>query len=135
MKDKYYTPSIEEFYVGFEYEIASIDCQWVIHDWNIAEFKAIDSLTAIKDHPYLYRVKYLDKEDVEGFGFKQVDRVNTKRYIKGNCSIWLGDCTKEMLTKIEIVDRLRAVGKTTSFMGGVKNKSELKKLLNQLNIL
>ena len=29
MKNKYYTPTIDEFYVGFEYEIIDIDEDWV----------------------------------------------------------------------------------------------------------
>ena len=34
MVNKYYTPEIEEFHIGFEFETAIIDCNWVNHGWE-----------------------------------------------------------------------------------------------------
>jgi hypothetical protein len=127
MKNKYYTPEIEEFHVGFEYERNQYD--------NNIWFKYVVERKDVLDHSDKdIRVKYLDREDIESLGFEQTDRVNSIRYVKGNVSVWLGDVNKKMLTKIEKRDLLRAAGKTCLFMGNIKNKSEFKVILKQLNI-
>lgn len=141
MINKYYTPTKEEFHIGFEYEAKDYldDQDKTIIDW--IPFTIIDGdeiqamVNETKHDSERFRVKYLDRSDIEDLGFKQLDRVNKHRYIKDNTSIWLGDVTKGMLTKIEVRDRLRAIGVTKLFIGDVKNKSALKVLLKQLNIL
>jgi len=126
MKDKYYQPTKEEFYIGFEFEYCgdrTPNDRW--HHKVLGDKYIIPQIT---------RVKYLDRSDIEDLGFEQLDKVNASRYIKDNVSIWLGDVNEGMLTKIEVRDRLRAIGGTKLFIGDVKNKSELKILLKQLNI-
>lgn len=129
MKDKYYTPTIEEFHVGFEFEYRnSTDKTWYKQIFNRGIGFALNP--TVED----CRVKYLDKEDIESLGFKQTDKVNSSVYNKENVTIWLGDSTKGMFTAIKKVDRIRVVGITELFCGDIKNKSELKRLLKQLNI-
>lgn len=80
--DKYYTPTIEEFCIGFEYELRHpvlVDKGWV-HVYEDQWTKEIftqrdfergfgwDRRRDIEEH--LIRVKYLDKEDIESLGFK-----------------------------------------------------------------
>ena len=130
MKDNYYTPTKEEFYIGFECEVYDDDD----NTWDLVHIDTQPDLCNITGLDLDIRVKYLDRSDIEDLGFKQLDRVNASRYIKDNVSIWLGDCTNGMVTKIEVRDRLRAIGSTKLFIGDVKNKSELKILLKQLNI-
>ena len=126
MESKYYTPKIEEFHVGFEYEALFTDkkkepnLRWVKMNEPF-QFKRLYEWLELPE-PGL-RVKYLDKEDIESLGFKQLDRVNTSRYIKNDVSIWLGDVNKGILTKIEVRDRLRAGVVTRLFIGTIKNKS------------
>lgn len=126
MEDKYYTPEIEEFHVGFECELLHSTNGWVKYT---NPPKNPMNINSIKEG---VRVKYLNKEGIESLGFKQLDKINSSRFIKGNISIWLGDMNKGMLTKIEISENVtRGI---TSFLGNIKNKSELKKLIKQLNI-
>lgn len=153
-EDKYYTPSIEDFHVGFEYESAVIDCQWVITGWNKRQVEPTDNFRYLKDFNYLARVKKLDKGDVMYFGFKKKTDNKTvmwNEYLLTDINPEIGhflrvtfyfpkleneDCiivlhrgenfTEEDLTN----DDARQV-----FRGKIRNRSELKKLLKMLNIL
>lgn len=90
--NKYYTPTIEEFHVGFEYEYKSEDGsystfadskgEWKKKIFNneaeydyeeLTEFQSIES--ALQDEYKRYgdvRVKHLDKEDIESLEWKQL---------------------------------------------------------------
>lgn len=69
MKEKYYTPELEEFHVGFEYEVQSIEnAHWgkVICSSGFGAFD--DDINDLEEERI--RVKYLDKADIESLGFK-----------------------------------------------------------------
>lgn len=66
MKDKYYTPSIEEFHVGFEFELKDP----ITQIWVKFIFEE-DKLWFIKSN--ISRVKYLNKEDIESLGFELIE--------------------------------------------------------------
>lgn len=138
MESKYYTPTIEEFYVGFEYEILENGI------WNketINESNDRDYGNTIITTPYELevkdtdvRVKFLDREDIESLGwkFKEIEKgmlsnrpiFEFKTYLlnfdRNEHGIWL-------LITDEYVEYQH-------FSGQVKNKSELKKLMQMLNI-
>ena len=69
-EEKYYTPKIEEFHVGFKVEVLSeltdtwinytIDKDDCLGTWDISLYKT--------------RVKWLDKEDIENEGWKFVSK-------------------------------------------------------------
>lgn len=73
MAEKYYTPVIEEFHVGFEYEFRGTNDQ--TGPWQKAVIKdgaQIDDITRQLiggRKVYELRVQYLDKEDTKGEGF------------------------------------------------------------------
>ena len=80
MEDKYYTPKIEEFHVGFEYEQHEIINERDPH-WKMMVKKMGFSKKEINQMFYnvdlignldqkRIRVKYLDSSDIESFGFK-----------------------------------------------------------------
>jgi hypothetical protein len=94
MEDKYYTPSIDEFCVGFEFEYTipyeeesyiniiyqtneSCD-KSLLHNLSVIKREAsirrlslLDYISfTVKNNPHLIRVKYLDKEDIEELGFE-----------------------------------------------------------------
>ena len=156
---KYYTPEIEEFHVGFECEfknsiqgatwnkeICDVDTISICYD----SFEHEDYEGEFKD---TFRVKYLDKEDIESLEFKFLPKNSlgnlTHRYeikesftrIDGSDN---GDDTSYWnLYLTHYPDRNRIIIKADVscgsrdekfFEGRIKNKSELKKLLKQLNI-
>mgnify|MGYP003654653281 CR=1 FL=1 len=130
MKDKYYTPEIEEFCVGFEFELregviwnkitSDIQIQYALHLPG----------RVLKD---FIRVKYLDREDIESLGLEHIGAYWFESK-KLNCRIrkW-----KEL--EIDIYKNwsdinLAEQDELRCFRGNIKNKSELKVILKQLNI-
>lgn len=131
-KELYYTPKIEELCLGFECEI--------FHETKNKWIQHIIDIDSIKELQYLYpRVKYLDKEDIESFGFKRPTE-DILYFIKDTIHIW--NPYSNDLDKIVIQDLKDTItiGKELHFrqcrfQGIIKNKSELKKLLIQIGII
>ena len=130
--NKYYTPDIEEFHSGFEYEILTLKLK---DNKTIREWKKVDKL-----HPELelllndknIRVKYLDREDIESLGFEYEDTLYVKSNVRGDFEYWI-DIEREVENEgLEI--SIDGEDNENNFRGIVKNKSELKKLLTQLRI-
>lgn len=138
LKSKYYTPSIEEFHIGFELEYYNdYSDSWVLltiskdtYDW--------DSWGAYSDdetHPFSsqakFRVKYLDREDIESLGYARVNFYDdgkgpaSYRYEKDHVRIYL---LFNNMVRIEFDSGVHI------FEGTIKNKSEFKRLLVQLGI-
>ena len=126
MKDKYYTPSIEEFHVGFEYEydgkcVFRIGMSISFMDYLISNGKI--------------RVKYLDQEDIESLGFDLDSTVEQESfYVKGN--FMKGDEYRLIYRDEERTTEIHSTNDNNpnSFFGIIKNKSELKKILKQIGV-
>lgn len=119
-ENKYYTPKIEEFRVGFEYESQDLCLNgicWVKEKYQGEELRTY--LTNELERKEL-RVKQLDTEDIESLGFEKDEY---SRYVKGDYKI-----TLYPLKRMCIFKGLQAI-----FMGFIKNKSELQVLLKQLS--
>jgi len=136
MNNKYYTPIPEEFHVGFEYEIRDsieLDYYKVISDGS--EIGLIHK--EIENN--LIRVKYLNEKDIKSLGFEsspgnkfEPNTVDIKNYTKGRDKIMTYTTLENSFyTKLYI---LRRKNKSVLFEGTIKNISELKVLLKQLNI-
>lgn len=141
MGNKYYTPTIEEFHVGFE-------CEWrrFEEDWHggkinssIELYDAAIEYEAGENQTYEYRVKYLDKEDIESLGWENVeDRGMSENYgysFQKPIQYLSGGTAHYRLRYWFINHRVRIEPLGGSiFDGTIKNKSELKVLLKQLGI-
>lgn len=165
MESKYYTPTIEEFHIGFECEKTGneLSPQWHNYIVNISTFAE----PFVKGNTKLgssFRVKYLDKEDIESFGFKCEEDNKDGSYYKfvkpsynGSniilCHyIWhtgnsdLSEIEEHRKIKIyrtggtpitfraNAVDIELPIDRDMLSLSEVKNKSELKVLLKQLGI-
>jgi len=161
---KYYIPSIDEFHVGFEFEyleyLEDDDREWFsnIYCDTLSKSKCYIKKSFLWDYMELnkainsgdIRVKYLDKDDIESLGFIYTDENYTnygdgyKGYIKNvtkianresnyglKCMIHYNDKTN--FTIIE-AGMFNSFGGNWKFKGTIKNKSELKKLMEQLEI-
>ena len=138
MNDKYYTPEIEEFHVGFEYEVL-IDGSWIrfvcdkhfcltnVYS-NYSEKFSVDE--KIKDNKC--RVKYLDVEDLDSLGFEipPVSLPNFHINYSLSCSMMFSN--KDALCRLDMLNSKHKM--KTSYLGKIKNKSELKRLLKQLEL-
>lgn len=129
--EKYYTPKIEEFHVGFEYEV----------------FEDFDSLPEKSWHKFIYgdpgtndedmgcpsesvkcRVKYLDESDIFILGW---DPISNYYRLKNYTLLFMPE-TSEVEIKIIHANRREI---SVRFFGIIKNKAELKRLMVQFSIL
>lgn len=150
--EKYYTPEIEEFYIGFEFEyrprlqngiIAQIHKdfeygnKWLTTTFNnkLREKDFIKWLYEEAGQPVTLRgveeflqgdairVKYLDAEDIESLGFKRAPANSFTN------------------NEYKIIRNGRQVGIAREdsglycFLGTIKNKSEFKRILTQIGVM
>lgn len=169
MENKYYTPSIEEFHIGFEFEWKGIGLRETdTGEWTKTNLSKISSIFSRAFDEFikwnLFRVKYLDREDIESLGFKveensyqemSADTQYTATYIMKdgttvffrfisfleidkNPDVYDGriDMYKQNTTRYDWKTRcwINEPRSTHIFTGTIKNKSELKVLLKQLGI-
>lgn len=143
--NKYYAPTIDEFCVGFEYEMLDPDFQGQ-SDGNQWKFKYCDKKdlkSIIENWKYYqdYRIKYLDREDIESIGWL-LNKENTIYCVYSlsdkNTSSSFGyilEFSQNPNTfNIKIAEYYNGEFQQV-FLGSIKNKSELKKLMKQLNIV
>lgn len=142
MENKYYTPKIEEFYAGFQFEEQSIS-GLMYHkkefrfDWFDLKSKIIKGLDSNK-----IRVKCLDREDIEDCGFKFFSKIENQSVLtfhNEDLNLMLGFYydTSEIVIITRDPSKSDTYLKTaqdphrTGFLK-IKNKSEFKKLLKQV---
>jgi len=139
-REGYYTPGIEEFHVGFEYEefhstIKDKTRKWYPKTYQDCMYADYDGCSCFEE--VKVRVKYLDRGDIESLGFK----LWNKDEYEGDERLWYekevdGTCWR----MVHIPNRhYVACSESIEFDEGgfsltVKNKSELIKLLKQLGI-
>ena len=144
LANRYYTPSIEEFHVGFEYEYTYVG----ISDWVKGPQVSLD---VPYNDIYTRRVKYLDKEDIESLGFTHLiagQKSKTGIIYNEECIVYekgILSTVDDYSTIIQLPNReyyhissnINNDGDRYSenlFIGKIKNKSELKIILKQLGI-
>jgi len=145
MSDTHYTPTIDEFHDGFEYERMNGD------RWEEAEFDSTDGWGTLA-HGYeneyeeidkglrTVRVKHLDREDIESLGFKHIgDAVDIWYAIEGRFDMGSWTCYRMQMHYGRTDNRMYIVAKDLPddhkvFEGIIKNKSELVKLMKQIRI-
>jgi len=162
MKEKYYTPDISEFHIGFEYEFKPRIRNGIIafienrHEYSsnykkdvFCSQKTIEEILSLTyDSPtdlddigqYIkdgaVRVKYLNQEDIESLGFDLDSTVKQESfYIKGNI---MNDNEYQLIYRDkEGTTEIYSTNNNNnpnSFYGIIKNKSELKKILKQIGL-
>lgn len=139
--NKYYTPNIEEFHIGFRY-------QYVL-DPRIPEYSETVEVRNHDDLKYLtrlktdrddFRVKYLDSEDIEELGWEYVNETVKFEGEDLNFKYWV--IRKDSVSHYELtfnegiltIDVVMPLMRTTEFRGTVKNYNQLKLIMNMLNI-
>ena len=143
MKNKYYTPEIEEFHVGFEYEFRTT-VNWESKIFSENDFGSYFNPDGIegKLKESRLRVKYLDKADIEslGFQFEIADNQADLYFLYGDFKTPDGQypVTKYALTHHPETNHLiisaynELLYEGTLFEGICKNKSKLISLLKDI---
>ena len=157
MVNKYYTPELEEFHVGFEYEHKECfldgtvktqedfdNSKWVKQTCDsgiIYIERALNSKNA-KNGLCGVRVKHLDREDIEslGFNYDKTSSDSQLKFYRDNLCLFYRPKSKELGTftvdpeKNDYMIKYTRDNKMISALT-IKNKSELKRLLKQLKLL
>ena len=133
----YYTPEIEEFHLGFEYEWKELEDT----EWKKEKSPIKISADGYEEQKYGVRVKYLDKEDIKSLEFKtDMERglsIDAVVGYKLHYILEYNTTSKKLIIKIKNMLRDGSgnyVGYVNYFNGYIKNKSELKKILKQIGI-
>lgn len=122
---KYYTPTIDEFHVGFEYEYKiGENVNWThdVYDGTKISLKSLFNFCPI-------RVKHLDHDDIVSLGWEldKEDSIGPEYISIGDEGNWK---LQQMFGESWVIMYLH----TCRFKGNLRNKSELKRLMRQLNI-
>lgn len=139
---KYYTPTKEEFHVGFEYEWE--DAQYPEYVWDNAVIKEgaqIDDIHGMRfeDFPkYNIRVKHLDVVDIQSFDFSLLHTIKYDPYPErsyADFEIRKHNIQTVMLrhfynTGVVIINK----GMAILFHGTILNKIELQRIMRQIGI-
>lgn len=146
-ESKYYIPEIEEFCVGFEYEITS-GYEWVKKSFCHEQFNTFlyQHLDNAINQQYV-RVKFLDREDIESLGWKWIDKKNSgKNFYEStfeNSTRGLMYFEHDWLNNKITIKSPNFIRDGSGRFDGfsvvidrvvVKNKSELRKLMQMLQI-
>ena len=153
---KYYVSTLFEFHIGFEFEYLSIEDKWEKVDLSKWLSPSKDKFVKINiENPNqcsesdllrninwwdicikrnnLIRVKYLDREDIENLGWvfntenKNFELKTAKKSLRLQ---WFDNNAYNWLMIVSIHKETN----NTLFDGAIKNKSELIKLMEKLNI-
>lgn len=136
--EKYYTPDLEEFHVGFEYEIfEDFDClpekEWhdQVYGKNGSNHENMDYVGGDMNK---FRVKHLDREDIESFklvyaGWKRVSHDYYGKIKNRDVSVHV---FKDNTVTVSV--RLDGMIESECTNIIIKNKSELKRILKQVGV-
>jgi hypothetical protein len=138
MENKYYVPKIEEFYIGFECEfknkMQSNKWETVICDQDMISivYDRIEHSENFKDE---IRVKHLDEQDIQDLGFtKETKHRYSISYSDVSYKLYFLQADAPMIIK-EFQPNDNYESAATIFNGTIKNKSELKRIMQMLKII
>ena len=140
MESNYYTPDIEEFHRGFDFYI--LDGNPETEKWNPRPTNFTDNQLIEMIEAGIVKVKYLDREDIESLGFEHNPHYSngfygyTSKDVNTMIAHQFIDLSKDT-TKITILKNKKTCHLGGSlwepiFVGKIKNKSELKRILKQI---
>jgi len=141
MENKYYTPNASEFHISFEYEVFDyVKNKWDKITLGVPNHFELDQFNEVIEYPKksfskTFRVKCLDKKDIESLGWNFFDDESTG---DGNVRWWSGFKKKEYVLKEcnAWQDGNVIITKRGSilFQGNIKNKSKLIDVMKMLDI-
>jgi len=150
MKEEYYTPSIEEYHVGMEYEYKDYKGRWITSNdlTDLITDREEDTLLVLEcaiDRGDI-RVKRLSRECIEGEGFefshnhepipnKETNPVFEGYLLDRQSETGEGWFLYQFNDREVWIDYIKDnSGEGYVFKGKVKNKSELKRLLKMIGV-
>lgn len=130
MNAKYYTPEIEEFHVGFEYELFNGD-NWQKRTVGRGVWDLKGQIKKFLDKEHI-RVKHLDRDDIDSLGWTSIGDNVWEKWSNPKYAQWK---LKMYNDKVSITFFHPDDSKgELHFFGTIKNKSELKRILKMIGI-
>lgn len=126
-KPGYYTPKIEEIYIGSHFELKGPEGAWLL--WNyLSDTTPYGSFASLLQAGHI-RVKYLQALDVQSIGFQRVME-GLPQYQRGSYTIITYRLLDPTYARIKVSQNGVLV-----YEGICRNKSELKRILilNEIN--
>lgn len=142
--NKYYVPNIEEFCVGFEFEVNDLKLnnpstynettKKFEDNWVKVKYdgRGINNLQGYPNNTYItdidtnrFRVKYLDEQDILDCNFEYTN--NNRDLINGDIRVRAYIGKQFRIPNINIFLNRRLV-----FCGKIKNKTDFKRILKQI---
>jgi hypothetical protein len=150
MTTTYYTPKVEEFHIGFEFEVhintgfRPTDHFKEGEEWTKTTWDYFDCMDTATVDPNDYRVKHLDRYDAESLGWehdynlepiqnRETDPTFEGYSIEDGNKIFMLYLFNDGEVWIELV--IGNAGHGFIFKGKLQNKSELRRLMIQLGII
>lgn len=141
--NKYYVPTIEEFHVGFEYELFEDfdtlpEKTWhkQIYGKNGCDPESMDFVSYKNIERKEIRVPYLTKEDIEAEGFKMkfpISASGDTYFENGKVTIWC-NFHKHTIRVIYNDDGNNIVLFQSLADSDIKNRSEFKRTLKMIGV-
>lgn len=137
--DKYYVPTIGEFHIGFEYEYKGKHMTgYTTNTLSEEDYYYMDENGYMEDSNPLnnyskFRVKYLDLDDIKEAGWKQREW-EPNQFTINNDDYELNFDTLVDNPELGIGITIYDIMPSMIFNGYIKNKSELIKIMKQLDI-
>ena len=130
--NKYYTPELEEFHVGFEYEIEDLGDDGRTRVWRPQIFEGEETRTYFIEELEKgeMRVKHLDREDIESLGFTNIN--NYFFELRTQFFIYRLNLSKTITIESRYIAQKGFA--SVVFSGTLKNKSELISQLKRCGI-
>lgn len=145
MEDKFYTPKIDEFYIGFEFEeefknpnhrklIKPLEDKYEWVKLNLDTSHSLSRITS-KIKQNRIRVKYLDESDLIELGWNKTADNSYESNARDTLTvIRFSDEKGRLLICEESFSKIVFKGTLITRQAWIKNKSEMKKLMQMLNI-
>lgn len=131
---KYYTPRVEEFMVNFKYEYKTWKgwSQMTMDSFNHRPNGTMNLQYDLVLNKDKFRVKYLDRQDIESFGFKYNKELEVIDVEGEKCQLYSMPTTYNLIKYNHLIEI--SEGYHTIFKGIIKNKSELERILKIINV-
>lgn len=143
MENKYYIPELKEFFVGFEYEYITVNDEFVKNIYGSDKPEDTEQMDIglikriLKENIGEIRTKYLDKDDIESIGFKNI-KDNLYKSIKTYLGVSTGDdkklCILMNAQDICIYYLSNRGEEYIKYEGQCKNLSKLKMYLEDIGV-
>ena len=143
--NKYYTPDISEFHIGFEFYM-KFKSRLHNHKWELCKPQTLETIQIALSKAEI-KVKYLDQQDIESFGFEKISiehpiknrdefeiEYNDERKVFDKASLIYSYNINHLLISVGD-DETPYENWETLFVGKVKNKSTLKQILTLTGVL